>query len=44
MKKLDLLKEFSDPAEVARRAKQIYDIQVYPSNRTDKKYMILDGN
>jgi len=42
--KIQELKKYSDPVEVAKIAKR-YDLEVFPSTRKDKKYMIkLDDN
>jgi hypothetical protein len=41
-----LLRTFSDPAEVKRRAKEYLgsDIEIRPSTRKDKKYMVKKPN
>jgi len=41
--KLNQLKEVSNIKTVKKRAKEIYNADVYPSTRKGKKYMIWDG-
>ena len=41
--KLEELKKYSDPEEVAHKAQQMGINPVYESSRKDKKYMVFDG-
>ena len=43
MDKLTELKKWSDPAEVAKIGKR-YNLDVFPSTRKDKKYMVKFGS